>query len=200
MNFLGHSYLSFNNQSLLVGNIIGDFVKGTSKNWEIFPTEIQAGIKLHREIDSFTDQHEAIKAAKSLFRAQYGLYSGVLVDILMDYFLANDSQLFSSQAQLQTFCNNVYNTLNHNEEYLPAKFIPYYESMILHNWLYLFHTKEGVSKALQAVHRRVPQMGDWNEAFRLFEKHELTLNTYYADFIESIILFVKNKIELIQNT
>ena len=56
MNFLAHSYLSGSDQKILVGNFIGDFVKG--KQYENYDDSIQKGIILHREIDYYTDKHE----------------------------------------------------------------------------------------------------------------------------------------------
>ncbi|MGA2151478.1 MAG: DUF479 domain-containing protein, partial [Geobacteraceae bacterium] len=51
MNFLAHLYLSGDDPELLVGNLLGDFVKGRlSGN---FPDGIERGIELHRRIDSF---------------------------------------------------------------------------------------------------------------------------------------------------
>src|ERR1700682_4685290 len=74
MNFLAHAYLSFEIPEILVGNLISDFVKGKKKFDYSFP--IQHGISLHRSIDHFTDTHPVTSKAKSLFKADYGLYAG----------------------------------------------------------------------------------------------------------------------------
>ena len=65
MNYLAHAYLSFNNTDLLVGNMISDYVKG-KKQFE-YPAAIQAGIKLHRAIDEFTDTHQTTFEIKKYF-------------------------------------------------------------------------------------------------------------------------------------
>ena len=54
MNFLAHIYLSGNNSKIMVGNFIGDFVKGRNL-LEQFEPEIAKGIELHRAIDEYTD-------------------------------------------------------------------------------------------------------------------------------------------------
>ena len=61
MNFLAHAYLSFGQPEILVGNMISDFVKGKKKF--DYPGGIQAGMQLHRAIDTFTDAHPATKEA-----------------------------------------------------------------------------------------------------------------------------------------
>lgn len=78
MNYLTHIYLSGENEKVLVGNFIGDYVKG--KNFEKFPENIQCGILLHRQIDTFTDSHPKFIEAKRKLRDDFGLYSGIIVD------------------------------------------------------------------------------------------------------------------------
>ena len=58
MNFLAHAYLSFGQEEILVGNLVADFIKG--KELRQFSEDIQIGILLHREIDSFTDTHPLV--------------------------------------------------------------------------------------------------------------------------------------------
>ncbi|KAF0239868.1 MAG: hypothetical protein FD183_1294 [Chitinophagaceae bacterium] len=50
MNYLAHAYLSFNEPSILLGNMISDYVKG-KKQYD-YPLLIQKGIHLHRAIDT----------------------------------------------------------------------------------------------------------------------------------------------------
>ena len=65
MNFLAHAYLSFNHPDILVGNMISDFVKGSARF--SYPEGVQKGIRIHRDIDRFTDFHPAVKEAKKHF-------------------------------------------------------------------------------------------------------------------------------------
>jgi acyl carrier protein phosphodiesterase len=99
MNYLAHAYLSFDDEEILTGNIISDFVKGKKKF--DYPSRIQAGINLHRIIDNFTDQHEATREAKEFLRPHYRLYSGAFVDVVYDHFLANDKTVFSNSTELE---------------------------------------------------------------------------------------------------
>ena len=70
-----------------------DFIKGRKKF--DYPDNIQKGIMLHRAIDTFTDDHEATKEAKNIFRPAYRLYSGAFVDVVYDHFLATDENEFT---------------------------------------------------------------------------------------------------------
>src|SRR5215211_5615620 len=108
MNFLAHAYLSFNQPQIVVGNMISDFVKGASKF--SFNGKIQKGITLHRSIDEFTDMHPVTKKAKQIFQPHYRLYSGAIIDVLYDHFLANDPSVFTGDS-LKKFTSEVYRHL-----------------------------------------------------------------------------------------
>src|SRR5436190_842749 len=87
MNFLAHLYLSGDDADVMTGNFIGDFVRGRNLA-EQFGEKIARGIELHRAIDAFTDHHSVVKQSKTRLRPKYGHYSGVIVDIFYDHFLA----------------------------------------------------------------------------------------------------------------
>ena len=71
MNFLAHLHIaSFTNTSF-VGNFLGDFVKGDPAGQ--FNAEIVQGIRLHRFVDSYTDQHQVMKSLKPLFPEPFDL-------------------------------------------------------------------------------------------------------------------------------
>ena len=86
MNFLAHLYLSENNTNIMIGNFIADHIKGN--NYDGFSEEIQQGVFLHREIDTFTDAHEVVRKSKRRLHERYRHYDGVIIDIFYDYFHA----------------------------------------------------------------------------------------------------------------
>ena len=88
MNYLAHIYLSNEEEEITLGNFIADGVKG--KKYVQFPLGIQQGILLHRAIDSFTDAHPIVRKSTKRLHKKYGHYSGVIVDILYDHFLAKN--------------------------------------------------------------------------------------------------------------
>lgn len=88
MNFLAHIYLSGNNDLIKIGNFMADGIRGNDYNQ--FPNEIKKGILLHRQIDTFTDSHAIYRKSKHRLHEKYGHYSGVIMDILYDHFLAKN--------------------------------------------------------------------------------------------------------------
>jgi len=190
MNYLGHAYLSFGQSAVLAGNMIGDHVKGL-KAIAAYPEGMQQGIRLHRSIDQYTDEHAVLQPAKDLFRGLYGLYAGAITDTLMDYFLANDPDIFPDEKQLLDFTLVTYRDMAVYEEWFPLSFGPFFESMRSHNWLYHYRSKEGIRRSLTGLQRRAKHMPDIGSAFEIFERNERLLATCYRPFINDIISFVK---------
>ena len=92
MNYLAHIYLSGDDDPLLkIGNFIADSVKG--KAFKKYPQAIQNGIKLHREIDTFTDSHPIVFESKHRLFKKSRHYSSVIVDVLYDHFLAKNQKV-----------------------------------------------------------------------------------------------------------
>ncbi len=170
--------------------MISDYVKGKKKF--DYPTTIQKGIMLHREIDTFTDQHEATKAAKEVFRPAYRLYSGAFVDVVYDYFLATDQHYFSEDS-LFKFSQDVYQHLDNNTQWLVEKFAAMYPYMKMQNWLYNYRTKWGIEKSMGGVARRATYLTESNTAFELFEQHYQLLKDCSRHFLAAVIPFTEKK-------
>ena len=167
MNFLAHAYLSFNTSEILVGNMISDFVKG-KKQYD-YPPLVQKGIKLHRSIDDFTDTHPSTHAIRKYFQPVYGLYSGAFVDIVYDYFLANDEKEFAGPDKLFSFAKETYEHLLGHVLILPDNFQQGLAHMTLHNWLYNYRYTWGIHKSFTGMVNRAKYMSDADTAFTIFE-------------------------------
>ena len=155
----------------MIGNFIADFVKGKKK--DDYPDEIRKGIELHRFIDHFTDHHQIVLKSIRSVQHRQEKYSGVVIDILYDHFLAANFGEFSA-ISLQDFSNNTYRILKENWEVLPEKVHYFLPFMIERNWLLNYATIDGIGNALSGLSRRVKYANRMNEAVKA---------PYYALFI-----------------
>lgn len=192
MNYLAHAYLSFGHPQILVGNMISDFVKG-SRQYD-YPPLVQNGIRLHREIDRFTDIHPATSKGKQVFREQYGLYSGALMDVIYDHFLASDAEIFSEESLFE-FSAGVYNSLEKQSSLLPEPFLMMLPYMKMQNWLYRYRQKEGIGQSLRGLVRRAAYLSDHMPAFELFQEHYTMLGRCYRLFMPDVKEFAKQRVE-----
>jgi acyl carrier protein phosphodiesterase len=190
MNYLAHAVLSFDDPELLTGNMIADHVKGR-KALEQFPEGIIKGIKLHRLIDQYTDEHPATARAKLLFRPDYRLYAGAVVDSLYDHFLANDPKYFPTDASLKSFSTKTYLLLEQNAAHLPPVFAGYFPYMREHDWLYNYRNLRGVERSLNGLQRRAQHMPDALKAYQTFIGHYYYLAQCYYEFMDDVAKFVK---------
>lgn len=176
--------------------MISDFVKGKKKF--DYPVAVQNGIMLHRFIDTFTDEHEATKEAKQIFRPAYRLYSGAFVDVVYDHFLATDKNEFSEQSLL-SFTQEVYSVLDNNIQWLPEQFTLQFPYMKQHNWLFNYRTRLGTGKSLGGVVKRAAYLTESETAFRLFEQHYQFLKECYHHFWKDLKPYSQKQFELFQN-
>ena len=196
MNLLAHAYLSFNHPEILVGNMISDFVKG-KKRFD-YSAAIQQGIVLHRQIDAFTDVHEATKEARTFLKPAVGLYSGAFVDVVYDHFLANDTNEFTD-ASLSRHASDTYAVLAANHSVLPVIFqnmLPYMQSQ---NWLYNYKSMSGIQNSFAGVARRASYLNNSDAVFELFQKHYSSLQTCYNAFFPFVKAFSFQRIEQLRN-
>ncbi|HEY6504787.1 MAG TPA: ACP phosphodiesterase [Chitinophagaceae bacterium] len=177
-----------------MGNLISDFVKGKKKF--DYPAVIGQGINLHRLIDTFTDGHEATKEAKEIFRPHYRLYSGAIMDVIYDHFLATDGHEFT-ESSLLDFSTGVYATLENYQQWLPERFAAMFPYMKNQNWLYHYRTRSGAEKSLGGLVRRAAYLTESNTAFLLFEKHYQPLQQCYRQFWKDAKPFARKQFEIL---
>lgn len=183
MNYLAHAYLSFDDPEILVGNMISDFVKGR-KQYN-FPTGIQKGIRLHRMIDVFTDQHIATKKAKALLQPAVGPYAGAFIDVVYDHFLAIDSSIHNADEWME-FTSKTYRLLEPYSVQFPEKFARLFPYMKTQNWLYNYRFPWGIERSFEGVARRAAYLSTDNDAFRLFEIHYNQFKQSYKEFFPDV--------------
>jgi acyl carrier protein phosphodiesterase len=172
MNFLAHIYLSGNNDLIKIGNFMADGIKG--KDYLNFPEEVKTGILLHRQIDTFTDSHSVYRKSKHRLHEKYGHYSGVIMDILYDHFLAKNWNLYS-EVSLDLFVASFYKSLQSHHNLLTEKTKSILPVMTANNWLASYKSIKGIEKILFQMNYRTKHKAKMHEAIQ-------ELNTFYTDF------------------
>jgi acyl carrier protein phosphodiesterase len=181
MNYLAHAFLSFQNEEVLFGNMISDFVKG--KNKFAYSSEIQQGITLHRAIDAFTDSHPTIKDAKQIFQQTYRLYSGAFIDVVLDHFLAKHLQ---EKTDLLLFTQKTYSSLEKYTEQMPVYFQKMFPNMQQNNWLYNYQFNWGIQKSFIGLQRRATYIAETETAYQLFIKEYRALQECFNIFFKEV--------------
>lgn len=196
MNFLAHIYLSGDDKAITIGNFIADGIRGN--DYKKFPKDIQTGIILHRHIDTFTDTHEIVRQSTKRLHKNYGHYSGVIVDILYDHFLAKNWKTYSN-VPLAKYVGDFYDLLEDNFDILPTrvqKMMPY---MIANNWLLSYASVDGIAKVLEGMNRRTQNRSKMNLAVNELEEFYDAFETEFTLFFAELIEYSKQELKLLHS-
>jgi acyl carrier protein phosphodiesterase len=193
MNFLAHLYLSGDNEGIILGNFMADAVKGNLLDH--YPTKVIKGIRLHRHIDSFTDHHPVFRSSKNRLVHKYEKFSGVIVDLYYDHFLARYWPEYSDN-DLEAFVSEAYKLLLRNYDLLPARsrrILPY---MIAQNWLVGYADLGKLARVFQGMSRRSRFSSGMENAVEDLQKDyqafEGDFRTFFPDIIRHIEQYQEN--------
>lgn len=150
MNYLAHAYLAGEADSDRLGGLMGDFVKGPLPCG--LPSDLAAGVALHRRIDSYADTHPAFRRSRARVSAARRRYAGVMVDMFYDHLLASHWESYSAQALTQ-YTRGVYDLLDANAALLPERLGQVRIWMRKDDWLCAYRTLEGTGAALDRIAR-----------------------------------------------
>ena len=194
MNFLAHLYLSGNDDKLITGNFIGDYVKGN--NFLKYPGKIREGIVLHRRIDSFTDEHPLFRDAKKLFREEFGLYSGVVTDLIFDHFLAVGWKKYHPLT-LRRFARKIHAVLLANIFYLPPRVQGFLPVLIKNRRLESYASENGIHQSLDIMSRytSLPQKADL--AMEIMRSNYNLIEGHFTIFMHELIHFTESEFGIV---
>ena len=168
MNYQAHLALAQPNGHSLSGNLMGDFMKGVDT--ALLADEIVRGIDNHRAVDKFTDSHPDVLALKPLFSDRYRRFSGIMIDISFDYFLAKHWQQFHKQPH-QGFITNCYTQLPKHTDAMPPRMQTAVENMVKQDWLNSYSSFDNIGYALDRVANRLRFKNDFANSGTEVKQH-----------------------------
>lgn len=186
MNFLAHLFFSGDAPEILVGNMMGDFVKGRLDGR--YPPGITRGLELHRRIDSFAGRHPAFTASRRRIDPRFGHYRGVLVDLFYDHFLAADWGRFTGEP-FAAFLARVERVLSDHALILPERLRARMPD-ILHDWLPSYRDVEGIDLVLQRMERRIRRPNPLGEGGAELIRHYGELRADFLVFFSDLESYV----------
>ena len=196
MNFLAHAYLSGNKDLILFGNFVADAVKGNG--FLRFPDDIQTGIRLHRKIDSYTDSHPIFKRSLGRVRKDFRKYSGIVIDIYYDHFLARNWKEYSD-TELPEFAEHVYQVLQSNHEHLPGRTKQMLPFLVMQNWLVGYATFPELSGVFHGMDRRTSLHSGMSNAVEVLEKNYGGLKSDFEAYFPELITYAKEELNSLLN-
>lgn len=192
VNFLAHILLSGDDEELMVGNFIADSIKGSEL--PILSPRVKDGVMLHREIDEFTDNHPVFQQSKTRVRSEMHKFTGVVMDIFYDHFLAKNFSAFSA-VPLVEFVEKTYKTLQYHTPLLPPSAQYVIPIMIRNNWLEAYADINELQPIFNGMSRRTTFNSNMQQAVDSLRKHYIELEEDFGKFFPEAVKFVESKIK-----
>ncbi len=187
MNYLAHLYLAEDSPESIVGNLLGDFLKG--QGTEGYCDEIKKGIRLHQKVDMYTDAHPIVRESKKLINPVNRRYAGILIDVFYDHFLAKNWLSYSS-VSLHRFTVKVYEILQSHQAILPDSLRRGLPHIIKIDLLRSYAEISGISFALQRLSLRLKRENNLGRAVEEltanYEYFELNFGVFFPELIDYV--------------
>jgi len=187
MNYLAHIYLSGDSDEILLGNFIADYVKGNK--YLDYPELIAYGIRLHRSIDLFTDQHDLVKQSINILKPGYGRYSGIVTDVFFDHFLAANWNRYSDYT-LRQFSKHAHAVFLSNFMLLPLRVKQFLPFLIQHKRLESYAQRDSMFQVLEIMSRRtsLPANSEWAMQIlhQEYDQFEALFRSFFVELIDYV--------------
>ncbi|WP_338803699.1 ACP phosphodiesterase [Xenorhabdus griffiniae] len=191
MNFLAHLHLAALAESSLLGNLMADFVRGSPEG--AFRSDIVAGIRMHRRVDSLTDKHPIVLEARQLFRSEYRRVAPITLDIIWDHFLSRHWGKFEKNYSLPEFVHLARNTIEPQLASTPEKFQELNNYLWSQNLFIRYADMSCIANVLQSMARRRPKLSALAGSYQDIENHYLDFETLFCQFYPEMMALATNK-------
>jgi acyl carrier protein phosphodiesterase len=187
MNYLAHIHLAHITDTSMLGNFLGDFVKGSHLSH--LRDEHQLGIRLHRKIDSFTDSHAQVKALQNLFPKTIRRMSGVVIDVYFDHLLCAHWDRFSEQ-DLDKLLNQFYAEVQDYRDNISERFDLVRHGLLTYRWLTDYQHSKNCERSFLQIEKRLRNRVIFaHEAMQFIQQNESELQIRFLDFYPELIEF-----------
>jgi acyl carrier protein phosphodiesterase len=187
MNWLAHVFLSEPSVEFQLGNLLADVVRGPRR--DALSGDFVRGAACHKAIDAFTDSHPVVKRSRARISSEHRRFSGVLVDVFYDYYLARDWQRYSAVA-LDAYTGAFYASAEPRLIALPPDARTMLERIIRYDLLGSYARVDGVQRALRRISSYLNSR--WGKEFTLDRgvgdllAHEAELAADFHEFFPSL--------------
>jgi acyl carrier protein phosphodiesterase len=161
VNHLAHALLATRTGTSIVGNLLGDFVKG--RPGDAYRGELLLGIRVHRAVDAFVDGHAAFRRSRDRLPRPLRRWAGVLVDLGYDHVLAARWRDLG-EGSLRDFADRVYAELAAARGRLPARMHRFVDYLAGTDLLVAYADPSGLARALRGLSRRVSRANPLGDA------------------------------------
>lgn len=152
MNWLAHAFLSPPEPLVCLGNLLADAIDPRAIG-SLHP-ELRRGVAIHRAIDAAIHVHPAAMDARRALKNTRLRFSGVVTDVVWDYFLLKHWTKFSSEP-VDTFIARVYGYERYLPSNVPGDAAAMMRAIVANDFFRSYRTLDGIREVLARLARRV---------------------------------------------
>jgi acyl carrier protein phosphodiesterase len=190
MNHLAHALLGADNDDLMFGSLIADFVRGGIDS--TLPTGVRNGIVLHRAVDVFTDAHPHVAAARALFDPPHRRYAGILLDIWFDHLLARDWTIYGEDS-LPAFSRRMQRLLDARSAERPPRMRDFARYMQAHDLPLRYLDLDMIERVLHGVAQRLSRANPLADGLPELQARAAPLDQHFAAFFPDLVAYAASE-------
>lgn len=197
MNHLAHALLGASDPDILLGGLMADFLRG-----RVDPRlrrGVRIGITLHRAIDTYTDAHPHVVAARARFAPPYRRYAGILLDIWFDHLLARNWARYSA-GSLPAFSQSVQDLLASRDAELPPRMRDFVRYMRARNLPEAYADETVIANVLGGVSMRLSRANPIADALPILRGDAAALDHHFTEFFPALAVHAARTQEHLQQT
>lgn len=191
VNVLAHALIARQAGCSLVGNLLGDFVRGVPPVH--LPAAWQRGIRLHRRVDGFVDAHAASATSVARLPAERRRWARVALDVYYDHLLARDFARYADQP-LAEFAAQTYAALAAARAHLPARMLRFVDFMAERDLLVGYRDPGVIAEVLTRMSARARRPNPLAELFPLLHAVDTGLAQDFAALFPATLDFARAEV------
>lgn len=184
MNHLAHALLGASDDDILLGGLIADFLRGAVD--PALPHGVRIGIALHRAIDTYTDAHAEIVAARARFAPPYRRYAGILLDVWFDHLLARDWTRYAP-GSLHAFSRSVQALLARREAELPPRMHAFARYLRARDLPEAYRDEAVIADVLRGLSMRLTRANPIADALPILRAQAAALDRHFGAFFPDLL-------------
>lgn len=175
-----------------MGNLLPDFLRNSEL--QLLPREFNRGIRVHRLVDVFTDNHPVVLQSRRRLPPPYRRYAGIVVDMFYDHLLATQWQRYATVG-FEQFTSEVYAGLQSQCACIPSHARERLEWIVRADLLGSYRETEGIRRALERIGSRLRRPVDLGGAVTMLEEESAAFSRDFEVFFPQLQAHVRASCE-----
>ena len=190
MNYFAHLVLSQPTVESTVGNLLGDFASGVDQS--TLSPAVLAGLKNHRAVDRFTDNHSSVVALKQCFSAERRRFAGIALDVYFDHLLMTHWHKFDTRSVNEVIAE-FYKRMQRGQLMMPgSEMRRVTSSMVTNDWFGSYQDIDSIAEALDRIAMRIRFPNQFGNAIEDLRRHEDVILEVFDKFFPQLKLHVES--------